>query len=68
MLILAIPFSSFSQRPARDKEKEKQWKSMENGPWDFAPRLVLLLPAQQVFRCGNCLGNGRLQFRFPGSL
>lgn len=37
MLILAIPFSSFSQRPARDKEKEKQWKSMENGPWDFAP-------------------------------
>lgn len=27
----------FSQRPARDKEKEKQWKSMENGPWDFAP-------------------------------
>lgn len=26
-----------AQRPARDKEKEKQWKSMENGPWDFAP-------------------------------
>lgn len=26
-----------AQRPARDKEKEKQWKSMENGPWDFTP-------------------------------
>lgn len=26
-----------AQRPARDKEKEKQWKSMENGPWNFAP-------------------------------
>ena len=20
-----------------DEQKEKQWKSMENGPWDFAP-------------------------------
>ena len=33
----AMPFNSFAQRPSRDKEKEKQWKSMENGPWDFAP-------------------------------
>lgn len=26
-----------AQRPARDKEKARQWQSMENGPWDFAP-------------------------------
>lgn len=35
--MLTMPFSSFAQRPTRDKEKEKQWKSMENGPWNFAP-------------------------------
>lgn len=37
LVMLTMPFSSFAQRPTRDKEKEKQWKSMENGPWDFAP-------------------------------
>lgn len=37
MMMLAVPLSSSAQRPARDKEKEKQWKSMENGPWDFTP-------------------------------
>ena len=37
IMMLAMPFNSFAQRPSRDKEKEKQWKSMENGPWDFAP-------------------------------
>lgn len=37
MMMLTIPFSSSAQRPSRDKEKEKQWKSMENGPWNFAP-------------------------------
>ena len=37
MMMLTMPFSSFAQRPTRDKEKEKQWKSMENGPWNFAP-------------------------------
>lgn len=26
-----------AQRPTRDKEKVRQWQSMENGPWDFAP-------------------------------
>lgn len=37
--VASIGFSltANAQRPARDREKEKQWKSMENGPWDFAP-------------------------------
>ena len=26
-----------AQVPVRDDEKKKQWQSMENGPWDFAP-------------------------------
>ena len=26
-----------AQVPVRDNEKKKQWQSMENGPWDFAP-------------------------------
>ena len=26
-----------AQVPVRDDEKKKQWLSMENGPWDFAP-------------------------------
>lgn len=37
MMMLTMPFSSSAQRPSRDKEKEKQWKSMENGHWNFAP-------------------------------
>lgn len=32
-----FPVSSSAQKTTRDSEKEKQWKSMENGPWDFAP-------------------------------
>lgn len=36
-MALGTPITMSAQRPARDKEKEKQWKSMENGPWDFAP-------------------------------
>jgi len=27
----------YGQTIQHDKQKEKQWKSMENGPWDFAP-------------------------------
>lgn len=36
-MALFFSITMSAQRPARDKEKEKQWKSMENGPWDFAP-------------------------------
>lgn len=32
-----LPSTSSAQKVSRDSEKEKQWKSMENGPWDFAP-------------------------------
>lgn len=35
LICLMIPLLSFAN--IHDKEKEKQWKSMENGPWEFAP-------------------------------
>ncbi len=37
IILAGIPLVSNAQWPTRDKEKERQWKSMENGPWDFAP-------------------------------
>jgi hypothetical protein len=36
-LFLALPSAVPAQKVVHDKQKEKQWKSMENGPWDFAP-------------------------------
>ena len=35
--LLYLSLSAFAQHPTYDDQKEKQWKSMENGPWDFAP-------------------------------
>lgn len=29
--------ASFAQHVTHDSQKEKQWRSMETGPWDFAP-------------------------------
>ena len=37
LLLCGISISSFGQTIVHDKQKEKQWRSMENGPWDFAP-------------------------------
>ena len=36
--MLAMPMTVFAKTPKiHDDQKEKQWRSMENGPWDFAP-------------------------------
>lgn len=38
LTILAMTsMKSMAQYPTHDDQKEKQWKSMENGPWNFAP-------------------------------
>lgn len=34
---LTMTYSGFAQKTVRDNEKQKQWQSMENGPWDFSP-------------------------------
>lgn len=36
-IILSFPLTGNAQKVVRDDEKKKQWQSMENGPWDFAP-------------------------------
>ena len=38
-LLMLVPLAGFAQYPEiqHDKQKEKQWRSMENGPWDFSP-------------------------------
>lgn len=36
--LLSVSFSLSAKVPSiHDDQKEKQWTSMENGPWDFAP-------------------------------
>lgn len=37
LMLMGCPYSGHAQRPTKDKEKARQWQSMENGPWDFAP-------------------------------
>ena len=36
-LLALLPIGIPAQTIVHDDQKEKQWKSMENGPWDFAP-------------------------------
>lgn len=36
-LLALLPIGISAQTIVHDDQKEKQWKSMENGPWDFAP-------------------------------
>ena len=38
-LLALLPLGASAQwaEIQHDEQKEKQWKSMENGPWDFAP-------------------------------
>lgn len=37
IMVCMAPVLAKGQTIQHDKQKEKQWKSMENGPWDFAP-------------------------------
>lgn len=43
MVSIALAFlfvgsgSAYAQKKVHDSQKEKQWRSMETGPWDFEP-------------------------------
>lgn len=37
IMAVCLSLPVMAQHPTYDEEKEKQWKSMENGPWDFTP-------------------------------
>lgn len=57
-MALGTPITMSAQRPTRDKEKEKQWKSMETG-------LGTLLPIGTITSCTTsipvrkCIGSGQ---------
>ena len=46
--LLYLSLSTFAQHPTYDDQKEKQWKSMENGPWGLCSCMVLLLITQEI--------------------
>ena len=37
LFFAVLTLTGTAQTIVHDKQKEKQWQSMENGPWDFAP-------------------------------
>lgn len=37
LLFAVLTLTGTAQTVVHDEQKEKQWQSMENGPWDFAP-------------------------------
>ena len=37
LALFGLSLTAHAQTVRHDKQKEKQWTSMENGPWDFAP-------------------------------
>ena len=38
LILMALSITpTFAQHVTHDSQKEKQWRSMETGPWDFAP-------------------------------
>lgn len=46
-----------AQSIVSDSEKQKQWKSMENGPWDFAPDWYYFSCIRNI-PVRKCTGNG----------
>lgn len=62
-----------AQRPAKDKEKVRQWQSMENGPWDFAPDWYYFLlhkkysGAEMYWKWAGFNSGFRVRFKEPKS-
>ena len=61
-----------AQRPAKDKEKARQWQSMENGPWDFAPDWYYFLHkkysgAEMYWKWAGFNSGFRVRFKEPKS-
>lgn len=62
-----------AQRPAKDKEKARQWQSMENGPWDFAPDWYYFLlhkkysGAEMYWKWAGFNSGFRVRFKEPKS-
>lgn len=57
LAVSCIIFTSNAQSIVSDSEKQKQWKSMENGPWDFAPDWYYFSCTRNI-PVRKCTGNG----------
>ena len=68
LLGMTVASGLHAQRPTKDKEKARQWQSMENGPLGLRTGLVLLPAAQEILGCRNVLEVGRIPIRLPGAL
>lgn len=67
MALAGIPLSADAQRTRNDKEKQRQWTSMENGPWDFAPDWYYYFLHQKYSGAEMYWKWGGIQIRFPGA-
>lgn len=73
LLGMTAASSLHAQRPAKDKEKARQWQSMENGPWDFAPDWYYFLlhkkysGAEMYWKWAGFNSGFRVRFKEPKS-
>lgn len=73
LLGMTVASSLHAQRPAKDKEKARQWQSMENGPWDFAPDWYYFLlhkkysGAEMYWKWAGFNSGFRVRFKEPKS-
>ena len=73
LLGMTVASGLHAQRPAKDKEKARQWQSMENGPWDFAPDWYYFLlhkkysGAEMYWKWAGCNSGFRVRFKEPKS-
>ncbi len=73
VMLCCFPFVGNAQRVRHDKQKEKQWKSMENGPWDFAPDWYYYFlhrrysGAEMYWKWAGLKSGWRIRFKEPKS-
>ena len=67
LLGMTVASGLHAQRPAKDKEKARQWQSMEKRTLGLCTGLVLLPAAQEILGCGNVLEMGGVQLGIPGT-
>ena len=73
LLGMTVASGLHAQRPAKDKEKARQWQSMENGPWDFAPDWYYFLlhkkysGAEMYWKWAGFNSGFRVRFKEPKS-
>ena len=70
-MLMLVPSAGFAQwaQIQHDDQKEKQWRSMETGPWDFAPDWYYYLfhhdYAYLYEKRVKLIDHGRVTYRYP---